>query len=301
MLGSLDQVATGQESQLFENYIRGLYERWREELEFPDSAEYRRHGISSYINEEQFFACIRRFAVSIYENVFVAKAGASVFLEKSPNNSLNAELILRCFPEAKFIHVIRDGRDVAASMLAARSGWGKIWAPRYGGRAAIEWRDAVRSSRRLRDLTERYIEVRYEDLLNRGEAELRRVVDFLGLAIDDEQISDIYTRFSFNKLQAGKYDRQVFLNPGEARASGTEDKPEPPGFFRKGVAGDWVNSLSKADVEEIYWVAGTLLAELGYCDSDPTPTRMPGTLRRRQRLERAKSAVRKLGGRLLGA
>ncbi len=298
MLGAHPLVATGQESQLFNNYLRTLYEQWNRELQYPETDKLRKHGITSFIDESRFVELIRSFAISIFDNVLTAKPGATIFLEKSPNNSFNIDLIFKCFPDARFIHMIRDGRDVVTSMLAAKSSWGRQWAPDYGFDAASEWVQAVSESQRLQHMSDRYIEVRYEDLLASGVRELGRLYDFLDLNCSESEISEVYNRFAFDKLKSNQYSRDVLLNPGVAKASGTDSRPEPKGFFRKGIAGDWRNSLSKVQLAEVYWAAGALLTELSYLESYAEPKKAPKSIRRRQVVSKLKSQLKKFGSKL---
>ncbi len=77
-------------------------------------------------------------------------------------------------------------------------------------------------------------------------------------------------------------------------ASGTKDREEPVGFFRKGVAGDWVNHLKSNDIKVFNWIAGDLLADLGYATPEEArpPKVMPlGPLARNF----LKSSVRTMG------
>lgn len=274
MLGSHPRVATGQESQIFSEYLAPLYRRWRDELEWPDTETVRQHGISSYVKEDEFVALLRGFALEVLGRVLAEKPGATHLLEKSPSSSYHVDLIHRCLPETHFIHVIRDGRDVATSMLKARLGWGKSWAPSRAEDAAKEWVKAVWAARSAANLTSHYTEVRYEDLLSEGVDELQRVFRFVGLPVSDDEASEIYERFDFDRLKKGDYDRAVFKNPGEVTASGTEERREPPGFFRKGKSGTWRDELSRAELNSFLWVAGDLLEELGYLgENDPRPLR----------------------------
>jgi len=300
MLGAHPSVATGQESQLFNNYLRRLYEQWQRELSYPETDKLRKHGITSYIDETRFIQLIRQFALSVFENVLDAKPGATVFLEKSPNNSFNIDLIHKCFPDARYIHMIRDGRDVVTSMLAARKSWGKQWAPVHAYDAATEWVEAVRESQRLASTSACYMEIRYEDLLANGPSELGRLYGFLDLPVDDSMTSEIYDRFSFEKVKKNEYSRDVFLNPGIAKASGTESRPEPTGFFRKGVAGDWRNALTDVQLAEVHWAAGELLDSLSYIDEHSPSEKAPASVRRREAIRKVKSRLKKLGASLLG-
>lgn len=299
MLGAHPSVATGQESQLFNNYLRKMYEQWARELKFPETDKVRKHGITSYIDETRFIELLRSFAVDVFGNVMNAKPGATLFLEKSPNNSFNIDLIFKCFPDARYIHLIRDGRDVVTSMLAAKSGWGKGWAPDNGFDGASEWVTAVSESQRLADMTNRYIEVRYESLLTDGPAELRSIFEFLGVTASDEEVNGIYDRFAFDKLKKNEYKRDVLLNPGVAKASGTGSRSEPKGFFRKGISGDWKESLSKVQIAEVYWAAGEMLQQLSYTTDYNAPSKPPSSIRRRNKVAAIKAFIKQAGGRLL--
>lgn len=83
----------------------------------------------------------------------------------------------RIWPQARYIHIIRDGRDVARS--AVQMGWA---GNAYTG--ADVWIEAERTWQRLKPrLTQQqYIEVHYEDLVSNAEAELSRVCRYFGLA-----------------------------------------------------------------------------------------------------------------------
>jgi hypothetical protein len=100
--------------------------------------------------------------------------GASCFVEKTPTNVYNFEALARAMPELPLIHQIRDGRDVAGSLV--RRGKGLFYA---GSRWLYDT---------LRGLKARghpsYFESRYEALVAEPEATLRSVVAHLGLEYD---------------------------------------------------------------------------------------------------------------------
>ena len=87
--------------------------------------------------------------------------------------------IATIYPDARFIHVIRDGRDVATSFIDAHFNGG-VWDKEF------EWRRAVRLglAYRASPLADRILEVRYEDMVQDLEATTRRVCDFLGEAFE---------------------------------------------------------------------------------------------------------------------
>lgn len=286
MLGSHEKIATGQESQLFNNYLSHLITQWKSELNYPKTSKVRFHGISSYIDENEFYQLLTNFSDGVFSNALKAKKTATYLLEKSPNNSLHVKEIYRCYPNAKFIHLIRDGRDVTASILAAKKSWGKAWHHRTAEDAINEWQSLLSASREVSELTENYIEVRYEDLLTDGTNQLKRIFEFLEIDATEPALQEMYDSHAFSKLKKNDYKKDTFLNTGITQASGTDSRHEPKEFFRKGIAGDWKISLSKKQISEVEWVAGDLLNQLGYsCDK---PNAKPFHMK----LRRLKSALR---------
>jgi hypothetical protein len=91
---------------------------------------------------------------------------------------------LRYWPEAKFIHLVRDPRDVAPSVIAM--GWaGTAW------HATRFWLDAEEEVDRLKTVLapERIVKIRFEDLVSRPVEELTRLCDLLGVAYDPLMLS----------------------------------------------------------------------------------------------------------------
>ena len=98
--------------------------------------------------------------------------------DKSPNYRMHVPALAKLYPTARFIHLIRDARDVCLSSYKA---WGKNIL-----RNAQRWADEVALCRR--DCAalgaERAMELRYEDLIADVEGQQRRVSAFLGLPFD---------------------------------------------------------------------------------------------------------------------
>jgi hypothetical protein len=187
------------------------------------------------------------------------------------------------YPEARVIHIIRDGRDVAVS--AVHHMWN--YAIDAGGHLTVKpeevaTRDAYRENpvafratgrsifdeNRLRNgfakswfemtakaiedgpslLGENYVEVRYEDLLMSPEEEVGRLLRFLGADDSKETVRRCIEKASFESWTKG-------------RERGQE---ESTAFLRKGVAGDWKNVFTGRDKEIFKEVTGDLLIRLGY-------------------------------------
>jgi hypothetical protein len=104
--------------------------------------------------------------------------------DKRPAYIQRIDALLRMFPDAQIIHIIRDGRDCVSSLK--RMPW---W--QGGSIAAIwTWRNAIIRGRRSRARlpADAYIEVRYEDLITAPERELRRLCRFLGEEFSDRML-----------------------------------------------------------------------------------------------------------------
>ncbi|MBN1912738.1 MAG: sulfotransferase [Pirellulales bacterium] len=261
ILGAHPEIATGQESHLFPAYLNYLWRQWEKEVG-PERGDLRRVGIANYVTQQEYLDILRTFAESILLKIASLKPMATMVVEKTPRHCQYMELLGRCFPEAKVIHVIRDGRAVAASMLTAARGWGRNWAPRTARRAAKDWLSCVSDARRARDRVGDYLEVRYEGLHDDAVAQVTRVLEFLGVQASPETVQTLVERASFEALKTGKAESSI-LRCGElaARAAKTG---EPVGFYNKGTADSWRQSLTRRQLRTIHRVAGALLAELGY-------------------------------------
>ncbi|MER3452770.1 MAG: hypothetical protein C4344_03630, partial [Acidimicrobiia bacterium] len=88
---------------------------------------------------------------AFHARVLALKPGASVVVEKCPEYHRVVDVIARYAPGARFVHLVRDGRDVVASLLAPSRGWGRRWAPDRLPEAATMWARAVRNSQAARD------------------------------------------------------------------------------------------------------------------------------------------------------
>ena len=115
-------------------------------------------------------------AIRCFYKLYAARFGKTRWGDKTPTYGLYAPAILRLLPEASFVHIVRDGRDVALSL---RDLW---FAPgRDMTSLARQWRRDVRVTRRLSQRCPRYMEVRYESLVRQTEIEIRRICEFIEL------------------------------------------------------------------------------------------------------------------------
>ncbi|MEY2469754.1 MAG: hypothetical protein QOF21_2452, partial [Actinomycetota bacterium] len=150
-------------------------------------------------------------------------------LERTPLHTANLDLIAELYPEARVVHIIRDGRDVARSLAAVR------WGPGSAVDGAEEW---VRSVTQGRRPMKHYHELRYEELLANPREEIVRLFDALELPVDSETVD------------AALREAAVPVN----------HDPSMPAV----VAQKWRSGLSARDLAAVEHVCGELLTELGY-------------------------------------
>lgn len=100
--------------------------------------------------------------------------------DKTPKHVLNMPLLAKAFPESRFLHIIRDGRDVALSLQDAP------WGPKDVFRGVLYWQRHVSAGQAagLHLGSTRYLEVHYERLVDSPEDVLRSVCRFLALDFD---------------------------------------------------------------------------------------------------------------------
>jgi hypothetical protein len=177
--------------------------------------------------------------------------------EKTPVYLTAMTSIASALPEARFVHMIRDGRDVALSK--ARRSLGE---PSPAARTARVWRDRILAARRQARRLPHYLELRYEDLVLEPEESLRRVCAFVDLPWDDAVLS--YHERAPERLREVARDlptRQGGRRPAEERVAAhalTQEPPRPERVYA------WREDMSDADREAFESEAGEMLAELGY-------------------------------------
>lgn len=115
--------------------------------------------------------------------LYAAKFGKPRFGDKTPFHLDHMRLLERPMPEARFIHMIRDGRDVAVSI---RPLW---FGPNSVRGAAHWWRDGIERARVTSAGLQGYMELRFEDLVLDTEPWLRRVCDFIELPWDPAMLA----------------------------------------------------------------------------------------------------------------
>lgn len=120
-------------------------------------------GLSAYFNKEEFYNIIAELFWCLISTLPPPSTQPKYFLERTPYHCRYDDFILNTFPNARFIHLIRDGRAVVSSMLRASRSWGADWAPNKVHKAANFWLELTQAGQMIALKTQnpnQYIEVR---------------------------------------------------------------------------------------------------------------------------------------------
>lgn len=169
---------------------------------------------------------------------------ATLWGDKSPSNTTYVTWLDKLFPSARYIHLLRDGRDVVHSFL--RTGI------TTNLRTACEdWQVRVRAARRFgrRIGSARYLEVRYEDLVRQPRNQIASVTSFLGLTFSEAMLHH------------------------ETRAPDLQDIVQVPHYagvlrgINDGAVSRWQQGLSRTEQAYVQRKLHTDLAATGYLDA----------------------------------
>ena len=167
------------------------------------------------------------------------KKDISWWIDQTPNNMRRAVTLLDLFPEAKFIHLVRDGRAVAASLIPLE------WGPSNILRAAEYWLSKIAPGLAVESSfsENQVMRVYYEDLLKQPETTLKNICRFTGIPYEEKMISTRgYKPSAYNQKQHSLVSSG--LNTSRVSA--------------------WKNKLSVREIEIFEFITGETLKLFGY-------------------------------------
>lgn len=175
------------------------------------------------------------------------------WVEHQPGNVRHMRALVDACPDARFVHIVRDGRAVANSLLKV------AWGPSSISSAAHFWSQRVAMGMALRDCLppNRWARVRYEDLLARPDEELRRVCAALELPFDEAMIAA-------QRYHVPPSTRKQHHLVGQALAPERIDA--------------WQQELSQRQIEIFEAHVGPLITYLGYQLSFGNRARLPSSV-----------------------
>ena len=204
-----------------------------------------------------------RAAARTFYDLYASKQGKPRWGDKSPRYAAKMVKLGRHLPEARFIHLIRDGRDVALSRLRKRGD-----DPGQVAEAARKWRSRIERARKRSPKLSHYTEARFEELITDTEPTLRRICEFSQLEWDpailryheksEERLAEMAHALPAKEGTERKASAEVLA---ERRAKRHQLVTEPPKAERLAV---WKRKMTPECLAVFEAEAGGLLAELGY-------------------------------------
>ena len=194
MLGATDITFSTPESPFFHEFLFGVFLN-----KYPDN----KSAVKWLINNFRFstwemdVSCLELESLidvkdplksitnilSLYLNDKNITGENRIWIDHTPDNTMNYPLLSTAFPSAKFIHIIRDGRAVANSLLPLK------WGPSNYFLASKYWSDKVYQGLMMELCAkENCIQVKYEDLVIETEDTLKLICEFIGIQYEDRMV-----------------------------------------------------------------------------------------------------------------
>lgn len=236
------ELYTGSDEVVVADFLRSLeaHKRWSTWGVPITSVADQLGGKQSAPYAEALEACYRAFAATRDKNLYG---------DKTPRYVEHIELLHRLWPQARFVHLVRDGREVALSYADVPFG------PKTVAKAARLWATrvdkGVAAGRALPE--DLYLELRYEDLLADTEERARALSSFLGFDFDPAMLENAKRPQADVLERAARYNPHVLQEIGRTRS--------------------WSEQMPKSQVEVFEAVAGRTLSALGYERRFPRPGR----------------------------
>jgi hypothetical protein len=255
LLSRSPRIATANETFLFTGYTRSLFAAWAHH-----QGNVRAVGLHNLMSEEEYFGLIRNFTCKVMLRILEKKPEADIVLEKTPDHVLHWRDILKIFPEAYFLHIVRDPRSVVSSLCAAsRAAWGAKWTSREVLMNCETWIKYIEESKKLKAATDNFLEVKYQDLWHNGGETLISIFSWLGIQVSQTECSTILRECQIANLRDGRLEGAPW-----------DMATEPKEFYRKGGTENWRSELTSREAFLVEYLARNLMSEFGFvADSRP--------------------------------
>jgi len=241
ILDSHPNICCGPETHLvknMENFREKISERWK--------------MLAPYGVKEQAMNQKIKEILLLFMNQYIKSKGKKRWGEKTPDNIFHVDFIDELFPDCQFINIIRDGRDVVCS-------YKKRWGSKTIFLAIKNWNKSIELTYRYRTKfnEDRYMEIRYEELVTNPERETKKMMQFLG----EEWIPDLLAHHKID------HDFWFKSSKGQQIISKMEKNlqrhsPSKP-IFSSSV-GKWKKNLNIVEKALVSIYLGKNLKRMGY-------------------------------------
>lgn len=252
MLLAHPRCCGGQESHFLATFAKVLHDFDRKR-DMP-----RPHGLAAYLTRAELLDSIRGLWARTFAETIASKKGATLLLEKTPDHAMHLDFASELLPACRVIHLVRDSRAVAASLIrASREPWGREWAPRTPDAAAKRWLECVEAAERFGESAgpSRFLRVHYESLHRSSSRSLRHAIEFLGLTIANDELEQMIVGINRDGVTSGielRGDLRHYL------------AKEPAGFVGESRVDGWRSTLGFRGERRVWSITQAAMRRLGY-------------------------------------
>lgn len=254
LLSNHDSIVGVQHTNLISSFSN-VNEWWLDEDPYHNSIvtgndNKNKSNLKERISNENFYSHCRHLTDMVFSKAFEEKKDSHIVVESQPENIDNLDLLVKLYPDAYFLHVIRDPRSVFSSWKSIAKTWSS---PDVFKTNPIDfskrWLQDITSGRSFSQKVKNYMEVKYEDLQNDGVSSLQDIYKWLGVDSDVER-----AKKSIDACEIKKLRKKANM---------------PKGFFRKGLHDGWKSELSSSDIKIVEYMLADLMGDLSYqCVND---------------------------------
>ncbi len=250
LLDSHSQLAAAPETP----WITGGYSKQslREYLAFLMNDKLGPTANLASVSQDVVYAAARNFLSTLFAG-YLEEKGKQQLVLNTPDDVEYLDFLTRLYPESAFIHIYRDGRDVACSTINYKDVYfGEKHLREYGDltyhnalKRWYVWENNIRSILKL-DSGVRFTSLAYENLVGEPEEKLKTLCEFLAV-----------------KFEPAMLDYAGFTHDYPEWEAGSVDVKQRQGITTSSI-GRWRNEVSPEDLLATDRMCGPFLAELGY-------------------------------------
>jgi hypothetical protein len=240
MIDSHSHIACGPETEVFVHELRECLEK------IFSSGRYEEYMKPFSLQVEDIYHLFGATVMQAFFRRYLDEKGKKRWADKSPANVLHFDFLSKCFPDACFIHVIRDGRDCVCSLHDVKWYQNTLEDRKAFMQATKEWMRWVTAGRKQGRNLKNYLEIRYEALVKQPKQTIEHVLNFLNEPWNEKVLRHHERNYEFERSLDERNYKGAFTPVNTTRV------------------GQWQRRMNKAQVRRFEKLAGELLKELSY-------------------------------------
>jgi protein-tyrosine sulfotransferase len=203
------------------------------------------------VSPQSILKAMRAFIDEVFQPYLLIK-NKELLVLKTPHDIMHLDFLLKLYHDSKYIHIIRDGRDSACSLVENSSsifgneidGFGKL-NHLNAMRRWYEWEIKIRSAFKENEI--KPVSLRYEELVGNPVEVLKAVCSGIGVEFEPEMLAYQKHEHELPDWEAGSYDLKKRKKDIDTKSIGR-----------------WRERFSKYEIKKVDDLYGTFLKDIGY-------------------------------------